>query len=271
MKANNQVPRRDFMIGAAVTTVGLLGAGTAASSLLGKEKTMFTIRKSSERGLADHGWLKSRHTFSFANYYDPAHMGFGPLRVINEDRIAGGTGFGTHPHNDMEIISYVISGGLKHRDSMGNETVIKPGEVQRMSAGTGIRHSEYNEKETDETHFFQIWIMPEARGITPSYGQKSFEKELASEKLVHVVSKDGRNGTITMNQDANVYISRLKADESFSLNLGEYRRLWVQVVKGSVEVNGQKIETGDAASATDIASADFKASADSELILFDLP
>lgn len=270
MKAKPQIPRRSFIIGAATTTAGLLGAG-AASALLGKEKTMFTIRKSNERGLAEHGWLKSKHTFSFAEYYDPAHMGFGPLRVINEDRIAGGTGFGTHPHNDMEIISYVISGGLKHKDSMGNETVIKPGEVQRMSAGTGIRHSEYNEKESEETHFFQIWIMPERRGITPSYGQKSFEKELNSQKLVHVVSKDGRNGSISMNQDANVYVSRLKAGESFNLELPEYRRLWVQLIKGSVEVNGQKIEAGDAASAVDITSADFKSTADSEMILFDLP
>lgn len=236
-----------------------------------KEKTMFTIRKSNERGLANHGWLKSKHTFSFAEYYDPAHMGFGPLRVINEDRIAGGTGFGTHPHSDMEIISYVISGGLKHKDSMGNETIIKPGEVQRMSAGTGIRHSEYNEKENEETHFLQIWIMPERRGVTPSYGQKSFEKELNSQKLVHVVSKDGRNGSITMNQDANVYVSRLKAGEGFNFELPEYRRLWVQLIKGSVEVNGQKLEAGDAASAVDITTADFRSTAYSEMILFDLP
>lgn len=272
MKDKPRLPRRDFIVGAAVTTAGLLGAGSAASTLLEKkEKSMLTIRKSNERGHAKHGWLNSKHTFSFAEYYDPQHMGFGPLRVINEDRIAGGTGFGTHPHSDMEIISYVISGGLKHADSMGNETVILPGEVQRMSAGTGIRHSEYNQKTDEETHFFQIWIMPDKRGYEPSYGQKSFEKELATQKLVHVISRDGKDGSISMNQDADVYVSRLKANDSFDLNLAEYRRLWVQVVKGSVEINGQRVEAGDGASAKDISAAQFKALVDSEMIIFDLP
>ncbi|WP_374080483.1 pirin family protein [Bdellovibrio bacteriovorus] len=232
---------------------------------------MLTIRKSNERGLAEHGWLKSRHTFSFAEYYDPQHMGFGPLRVINEDRIAGGTGFDTHPHRDMEIISYVISGGLSHKDSMGNIAVIRPGEVQRMSAGTGVLHSEYNDQEKDETHFFQIWIMPEKRGVKPGYGQKSFEKELNSQKLVHVISKDGRNGSIDINQDANVYISRLKKSQDLDFNVPAGRKLWLQLVKGSVQVNGESIQTGDAIAATDISTAAITASEDSEMILFDLP
>ncbi|MFS4459163.1 pirin family protein [Bdellovibrio sp. HCB2-146] len=232
---------------------------------------MLTIRKSNDRGLAEHGWLKSRHTFSFAEYYDPQHMGFGPLRVINEDRISGGTGFDTHPHRDMEIISYVISGALRHKDSMGNVALIKPGEVQRMSAGTGVFHSEYNEMQGEETHFFQIWIMPNKRGVAPGYGQKSFEKELDSQKLVHVISPDGKDGSIGIHQDADMYISRLKNSESLTFNLPEQRKLWIQLVKGSVTVNGEKIETGDAIAAQDIGKADITASADSEMILFELP
>lgn len=232
---------------------------------------MMLVRKSNERGLAEHGWLKSRHTFSFAEYHDPKFMGFGPLRVINEDRIRGGTGFDTHPHRDMEIISYVISGGLKHKDSMGNEAVIKPGEVQRMSAGTGVRHSEYNEKEGEEAHFFQIWIIPDKQGVEPGYGQKSFEKELNSQKIVHVISPNGADGSISIHQDANMYISRLKKSESVDFVVRSDRKLWIQLVKGTVRVNDQEISTGDAIAAKDIATAKITASEDSELILFDLP
>lgn len=231
---------------------------------------MIAVRKSNDRGLADHGWLKSRHTFSFAEYYDPEFMGFGSLRVINEDRIQGGTGFGTHPHKDMEIISYVVSGALQHKDSMGNVAVIKPGEIQRMSAGTGVAHSEYNDEKSKETHFFQIWITPDHRGGKPGYGQKSFEKELAEQKIVHVISKDGRDGSIRINQDANMYISRLKKSESLDYKLSKGRKLWIQLVKGSVIINELEIETGDAIATTDTGTLKIKASEESEMIIFDL-
>ncbi|WII72617.1 pirin family protein [Bdellovibrio sp. 22V] len=269
MSHKNSSPRRKFLVGALTTTLGFVAA--AAFGFKRKEKGMLTIRRSNERGLAEHGWLKSRHTFSFAEYYDPQHMGFGPLRVINEDRIAGGSGFETHPHRDMEIISYVISGGLRHRDSMGNVAVIKPGEVQRMSAGTGVLHSEFNDEDNKETHFFQIWIMPNQRGVKPGYGQKSFEQELNSQKLVHVISKDGKDGSISIHQDADMYISRLKKSETLDFKLEAPRRLWLQLVKGSVEVNGEKLETGDAVAATDIGTAKIVANDDSEMILFELP
>lgn len=198
-------------------------------------------------------------------------MGYGPLRVINEDRIQGGTGFGTHPHRDMEIISYVVSGALQHKDSMGNVAVIKPGEVQRMSAGTGVAHSEYNDEEDKETHFFQIWITPDHRGGKPGYGQKSFETELATQKLVHVISKDGKDGSISINQDENMYISRLKKTESIDFTVKENRKIWIQLVNGIVSVNGQKIETGDAIAAANIANTKIEANDNSEMIIFDLP
>lgn len=231
---------------------------------------MFKIRKSEERGLADHGWLKSRHTFSFASYYDPKYMGFKNLRVINEDRIAGGTGFGAHPHNNMEIISYVVQGALEHKDSMGTNAVIKPGEVQRMSAGTGVVHSEFNSQATEETHFFQIWITPNRQGVTPGYGQKSFEKELESKKLVLVISQDGREGSISINQDAEMYISRLKLGEELDYNLRAGRGLWIQVVKGHIEVNDALLKAGDAISFQEMQSLKLRASEASEIILFDL-
>lgn len=261
--------RRSFLMGLLTSTVGFITAATIPS--LRKEKGMLTIRRSNDRGLAEHGWLKSRHTFSFAEYYDPQFMGFGPLRVINEDRIAGGTGFDTHPHRDMEIISYVIHGGLRHQDSMGNVAVIKPGEVQRMSAGTGVMHSEQNDQDKDETHFFQIWIMPDKRGVQPGYGQKSFEKELNTQKLVHVISPDGRNGSISIHQDANMFISRLKKADQLDFKVAENRKLWLQLVKGSITVNGETLTVGDAVAAKDIDAAKITASEDSEMILFDLP
>lgn len=231
---------------------------------------MLQIRKSEDRGLADHGWLKSRHTFSFAEYYDPKQMGFRSLRVINEDRIEGGTGFGAHSHRDVEIISYVVSGGLQHEDSMGNKTVIRPNEVQRMTAGMGVVHSEYNANPTDETHFFQIWILPKAKGGTPGYGQKSFETELNTKKLVHVISQDGRDGSISINQDADLYISRLKAQDELDFKLRESRGAWIQVVKGDLTINGQSVKAGDALSFEKAETIQFKASADSEFLLFDL-
>lgn len=231
---------------------------------------MLQLRKSEERGFADHGWLKSRHTFSFANYYDPKHMGFKNLRVINEDRIAGGTGFGAHPHQDMEIISYVVEGALEHKDSMGTVAVIKPGEVQRMSAGTGVIHSEYNALRDKETHFFQIWIMPNERGVKPGYGQKSFEAELNSKKLVLVVSNDGRDGSISIRQNADMYVSRLKAGDEIDFNVRKGRGVWIQVIKGNLTVGDKVLDTGDAYSTQDAQSLNISASQDSEIILFDL-
>lgn len=235
-----------------------------------KKETMM-IRKSNDRGLADHGWLKSRHTFSFSEYYDPEQMGFGVLRVINEDRIAGGTGFGTHPHADMEIISYVISGGLKHQDSMGNQTVILPGEVQRMSAGTGVRHSEFNQQENQETHFLQIWIIPNKKGLKPGYGQKSFEQDLSEKEMVLVISEFGKDGSISINQDANIFISRLKTGKEIKFNNQNDRRTWIQVIRGKVLVNNQNLEAGDAAGITDELELTVKSSIDTELMIFDLP
>jgi len=231
---------------------------------------MLQIRKSDERGLANHGWLKSRHTFSFADYYDPSHMGFRSLRVINEDRIEGGTGFGTHPHKDMEIISYVVSGGLKHKDSHGTEAIIKPGDVQRMSAGTGVAHSEYNELNDQVTHFFQIWIQPNRTGNPFSYGQKSFEKELNSQKLVQVLSQDGKNGSIAITQDADMYISRLKTGDTLEYTVRSGRGVWVQVVKGKLNLGENPLSVGDGASTEDAQNLIFKSFEDTEIIIFDL-
>jgi quercetin 2,3-dioxygenase len=232
---------------------------------------MHLVRRSEERGHADHGWLDSYHTFSFSEYYDPEFMGFSALRVINEDRIAAGTGFGMHPHRDMEIITYVVEGELEHRDSMGNSTKIKPGEVQRMSAGTGIRHSERNSNETGMTHLYQIWILPEREGIEPSYGQKSFADELNKGGLALVVSRDGRNGSLTMNQDAEMYIGRLAKSAKDELRLAKGRKAWVQVVKGAIEVNGELLKASDAAAFAEEEVLKFKAESDSELIVFNLP
>lgn len=231
---------------------------------------MLTIRKSEERGLADHGWLKSRHTFSFAGYYDPKHMGFRNLRVVNEDRIAGGTGFDSHPHKDMEIISYVVKGALEHQDSMGTNAIIHPGEVQRMSAASGVVHSEYNAQKNEETHFFQIWITPNTTGGTPGYGQKSFDDDLNTKKLVLVVSNDARDGSIGIKQDADMYISRLKKDDQLEFGVRANRGVWVQVVKGQIELNGQRLKTGDAACSETAQELKFSASEDAELILFDI-
>lgn len=231
---------------------------------------MLHVRKSKERGAADHGWLKSQHTFSFASYYDPAHMGFKSLRVINEDRIAGGTGFGAHPHRDMEIISYVVKGALEHQDSMGTKAIIRPGEVQRMSAGRGITHSEQNHETGSETHFFQIWILPNVQGTAPGYGQKSFEAELNSQKLVLVASQDSRNGSIGIQQDADLYISRLSAGDVIDFDIRSGRGVWIQVVKGKLSVGPTELSGGDAAAITDESKVSIKSSASSEFLLFDL-
>lgn len=231
---------------------------------------MLKIRRSAERGHAQHGWLDSYHTFSFADYFDPEHMNFGPLRVINEDRIAGGTGFGAHPHRDMEIITYVIDGSLAHKDSMGNEAVIRPGEVQRMSAGTGVTHSEFNHEAGKATHLLQIWIMPATRGTKPTYGQKDFAAQLAAEPLVLVVSKDGRNGSISINQDADIYISRTKKGSKTPLTIRSGRGAWLQVVSGSVQLFGEDLAAGDACALSDVSAIEWRTQKDAEVLLFDL-
>lgn len=231
---------------------------------------MMNIRKSTQRGLANHGWLKSHHTFSFADYYDASQMGFRSLRVINEDKIAAGTGFGAHPHRDMEIISYVVKGALEHKDSMGNVSVIRPGDVQRMSAGTGVTHSESNKNSDGETHFFQIWITPKEKGIAPGYGQKSFTEALQNNKLVLVISPDGREGSISIHQDANVYISRLEAGQTIEFPVSAGRGVWTQVVSGHLQLNDHEISSGDGASSTGETRLRFKAIEKSEVMIFDL-
>ncbi|MEI7973099.1 MAG: pirin family protein [Bdellovibrio sp.] len=231
---------------------------------------MIQIRRSQDRGFANHGWLKSQHSFSFSDYYDPLHMGFRSLRVINEDRISGGSGFQAHPHRDMEILSYVIAGALEHQDSLGTKTIIRPGEVQRMSAGSGVVHSEFNAIADQESHFLQIWIQPNSRGGSPAYGQKSFEMALNQKKLVLVVSPDAREGSIGIKQDAEMYLSRLKPDEVLEYFIRPNRGLWVQVVKGSLETHGIKFLAGDALSAENESTLCFRAHEPSEFILFDL-
>lgn len=232
---------------------------------------MIQVRRSDERGDANHGWLKSKHTFSFADYYDEKHMGFGQLRVINEDRIDGGTGFGSHGHRDMEIISYVIDGALQHKDSMGNTVVIKPGEVQRMSAGTGVRHSEQNDLKDKQTHFMQIWITPDQTGLEPSYGQKSFENDFGCSDMILVASKSGRNGSITINQDVDMYVAKAQDEGEKTLKTYPHRHLWVQVIKGEVTVEGTKLTAGDGAGIEKVDMLKVKWNKDAEFILFDLP
>jgi redox-sensitive bicupin YhaK (pirin superfamily) len=231
---------------------------------------MLQVRRSDERGLAHHGWLKSRHSFSFADYYDSKFMGFKSLRVINEDRISGGSGFGKHPHRDMEIISYVVKGALEHQDTMGNLAVIRPGEVQKLSAGTGMMHSEHNKSENYETHFFQIWITPNKLGLPPSYGQKSFEKQLESEKIVLVVSQDGRDGSIAIQQDADIHLSKLKALDQLEFKVRKNRGVWIQVIDGKLQLGEIVLKAGDAAAVDNEEILKIKALDASEIMLFDL-
>lgn len=231
---------------------------------------MLKLRRSGERGLADHGWLKSRHTFSFAEYFDPKHMGLGPLRVINEDWIKAGRGFGAHPHRDMEIITYVVKGSLTHQDSLGNRAVIRPDEIQRMTAGTGIIHSELNPEAEQETHLFQIWILPERQGLAPSYGQRSFAEQLATGKPVLVVSRDGRDGSVAINQDADLYITRLESGGTVHFSLREKRVQWLQVVRGSVSLESQTLHAGDAASVSDLKQLALRGEPGTEFLLFDM-
>jgi quercetin 2,3-dioxygenase len=232
---------------------------------------MLSIRKSAERGTADHGWLLSRHTFSFADYYDPEHMGFGPLRVINEDRVRPGEGFGTHGHRDMEIISYVLEGALEHRDSIGTGSIIRPGDVQIMSAGTGIRHSEFNPSKVEPVHFLQIWIVPDREGIAPRYDQKTFPDSEKRGGLRLVGSADGRDGSIVIHQDVDLFAGILSADQQTTHALPKGRRGWVQVARGSIEANGQRLDAGDGAALQDEAAVSLTSRSDrAEILLFDL-
>jgi redox-sensitive bicupin YhaK (pirin superfamily) len=207
---------------------------------------MNEIRRSDERGLAEHGWLRSFHTFSFADYHDPKNMGFGALRVINEDRVQPGKGFGTHGHRDMEIISYVLEGGLAHKDSMGNGSVIRPGDVQRMSAGTGVHHSEFNASDREGVHFLQIWIEPNERGVKPSYEEKHFDDASKRGKLRLVASGDGRDGSVRIHQDASLYAALVDGGESIAHEPQPGRRIYVHVIRGEADVNGQRLGAGDA-------------------------
>jgi quercetin 2,3-dioxygenase len=233
-------------------------------------RTMLTLRKSQDRGYADHGWLKSFHSFSFADYHDPAHMGFGNLRVINEDRIAPGTGFGTHGHRDMEIVSYVLSGALAHKDSMGHVEAIVPGEVQRMSAGTGVRHSEFNHAPDATTHFLQIWILPDHQGIEPGYEQKAFAAQDKRGALKLVASPDGREGSVTLHADAAIYAGLFDGSERAELALDKGRLAYAHVVRGVVSINGQPLAAGDAAKLTGESRLVIDQGSDAEVLVFDL-
>lgn len=231
---------------------------------------MMTLRRSQERGFADHGWLKSFHSFSFAGYYDPRHMGFGNLRVINEDRIAPGTGFGAHGHHDMEIISYVLEGGLSHKDSMGNEQTIVPGEVQRMSAGSGVVHSEHNHAEGQTTHFLQIWVLPARAGIQPGYEQKAFPEAEKRGRLRLVASPDGAEGSVSMNADARLFAGLFDGVESFDMALPAGRKTYVHLVRGKLTVNGQRLTGGDAALLENESALRLGAGEQAEVLVFDL-
>ena len=231
---------------------------------------MIHIRRSEDRGLADHGWLHSQHSFSFAHYHDPEWMGWGNLRVINEDRIAPGTGFGTHGHRDMEIISYVLQGELAHKDSMGNVKGIPPGDVQRMSAGSGVMHSEFNHAPNATTHFLQIWIEPNVRGIAPSYEQKSFNAAEKTGRLRLVASPDGAQGSVTIHADAALYAGLLDADHRAQLSIARGRKAYVHLVRGALKVNGQALRTGDAAVMADETQIELSDAENAEVLVFDL-
>jgi redox-sensitive bicupin YhaK (pirin superfamily) len=228
------------------------------------------LRRASERGHAQHGWLESYHSFSFADYYDPRHMGYGPLRVINEDRVQPGTGFGTHSHRDMEIISYVLEGALAHKDSIGTSSTIVPGEVQRMSAGSGVRHSEYNADAKGVTHFLQIWIEPKSRGVAPGYEQKSFPAAEKRGRLRLIVSPDGRDGSVAMHQDAFLYAGLFDGEERARLEIARARMGYVHVARGSVSVSGQRLQAGDALK-TGSGEIQLERGQGAEVLVFDLP
>jgi redox-sensitive bicupin YhaK (pirin superfamily) len=232
---------------------------------------MHEVRRSQERGFADHGWLKSFHTFSFADYYDPEHVEFGPLRVINEDRVQAGAGFGTHAHRDMEIISYVLSGELAHKDSMGNGSTIKPGDVQRMSAGSGVRHSEFNPSQTEGTHFLQIWIQPDKLNLEPSYEEKRFAAQEKRGRLRLIVSPDRADGSLLIHQDARIYAGLFDGAEQAVLEVKSGRRLYMHVARGALMANGVALEAGDALKVTEGTLLRLEQGKDAEVLVFDLP
>lgn len=234
---------------------------------------MITIRRSQDRGAAQFKWLKSLHTFSFGQYSDPSYIGVGPLRVINEDRVIPGEGFATHSHQNMEIITYVIEGALEHKDSIGNGSMIKPGDIQRMSAGTGISHSEYNASDTDTVHFLQIWVIPDTKGIAPSYEQTYVDPAQRRNQLRLVGARDGREGAVVIHQDISLYASILEANQSLSYSLNNpSREVWIQMVRGQVQLNGEDLQAGDGAAIADLSSLRLDGIADeSEFLLFDLP
>jgi redox-sensitive bicupin YhaK (pirin superfamily) len=232
---------------------------------------MLQIRKSEDRGVANFGWLDSRHSFSFGHYHDPQHVGFGPLLVINEDKVAPGQGFGTHGHRDMEIISYVLSGALEHKDSMGNGSVLKYGDVQRMTAGTGVRHSEYNHSNSEGVHFLQIWIEPSQAGIAPGYEEKHFTPESKTGALRLIASPDGRDGSVLVHQDALVYAAILDGGEELVHTLGTGRQAYVHLIRGALTVNGAALKAGDAAKLTGEAAVSLSGADNAEVLLFDLP
>ncbi len=232
---------------------------------------MLKLRRAAERGRSNFGWLDSRHCFSFGEYYDPAHMGFGPLRVINDDRVAPGGGFPTHAHADMEIISYVLDGALEHRDSLGTGSVIRPGDVQRMSAGTGIRHSEFNASKSEPVHFLQIWIIPERKGLKPAYEQKTFAGGETAGTLRLTGSRDGRDGSVTIHQDADFYAGLLRPGEAAAHELKHGRIAWVQVARGEAVLNGQPLQTGDSAAVLEPGVLELTGGpAEAEILLFDM-
>jgi len=236
----------------------------------GHNAAMIEIRKAEERGHAEHGWLDSYHTFSFADYYDPEHMGFRSLRVINEDRVQAGQGFGTHPHRDMEIISYVLEGALQHKDSMGTGSTIRPGDVQRMSAGTGVTHSEFNASKSELVHFLQIWLMPSQRGIAPSYEQKAFSSQDKQGRLRVVAAPDARDGSLTIHTDAVVYAGLLDAGQVSELKLAKGRHAWVHIARGKAKVGGRELRAGDGAALSDEPLVRIEGVDHAEVLVFDL-
>jgi redox-sensitive bicupin YhaK (pirin superfamily) len=231
---------------------------------------MIEVRRAEERGHANHGWLDTKHTFSFASYYDPRHMGFRALRVINDDTVAPGMGFGTHGHRDMEIISYVLDGALSHRDSTGGGSTIRPGDVQRMSAGTGVRHSEFNGSKSEPVHFLQIWILPEADGIEPGYEERRFDDEEKRNRLRLIASRDARDGSVTIHQDVSVYATRLDAGREVVHPLDEGRHAWLHVATGAAVVNGELLRAGDGAAVSGETAITLVGEEEGELLLFDL-
>lgn len=231
---------------------------------------MIQIFPSDGRGIADHGWLKSYHTFSFASYHNPEMMGFGNLRVINDDAVQPGQGFGTHGHRDMEIVTYVVEGALEHKDNMGNGSVMRSGEVQRMTAGTGVTHSEFNPSQDELVRFLQIWVIPEKAGLTPAYEQKRFNDETKRDQLRLVVARDGRDGALSINQDMDLYASVLSAGSELTHVLATGRKAWLQIVRGTIDIGGEQLDGGDGAAIAEVDRIDIRADAEAEFLLFDL-